>query len=175
MAASKPDGKSREGGQRNVLTSIYYCLTTDSPRQWWAHNMSDHIHYWHGGGSLTYHVVHPDGRYERHVLGPRADRGETMQLTVRGGSFKCAHLEAGCGDFVLLGEAVAPGRVPPPGLGVGLGAPARCGWRLTADRSLVDGRTADCLRPMSCWLHTAGIGSRTHRSPPAPDLRASRL
>ena len=24
------------------------------------------------------------------VLGPRADRGETMQLVVRGGSFKCA-------------------------------------------------------------------------------------
>ena len=36
MASAKPDGKPREGGQRNVLTSIYYCLTTDSPRQWWA-------------------------------------------------------------------------------------------------------------------------------------------
>ena len=109
MATSKPDGKPREGGQRNVLTSIYYCLTTDSPRQWWANNMSDHIHYWHGGGSLTYHIVHPDGTYERQVLGPRADQGETLQLIVRGGSFKCAHLEPGAGEFVLLGEGVAPG------------------------------------------------------------------
>ena len=29
--------------------------------------MSDHIHYWHGGGALTYHIVHPDGSYERKV------------------------------------------------------------------------------------------------------------
>jgi len=99
----------RVDGQRNVLTSIYYCLTTDSPRQWWANNMSDHIHYWHGGGALTYHVVNPDGSHERTVLGPRAHLGEVMQLAVRGGSFKCAVLEPGNGEFVLLGEAVAPG------------------------------------------------------------------
>jgi predicted cupin superfamily sugar epimerase len=109
MESSKPDGSLREGKVRNHLTSIYYCLTTDSPRQWWANNMSDHIHYWHGGGALTYHIVHPDGRYERSVLGPRADRGEVLQLIVRGGSFKCAHLEPGNGEFVLLGEGVAPG------------------------------------------------------------------
>jgi predicted cupin superfamily sugar epimerase len=100
-------GKPRVGGERNVLTSIVYCLTTESPRQWWANNMSDHIHYWHGGGSLAYHVVHPDGRYEKIVLGPRADRGERVQVVVRGGSFKCAMLEEG--SFVMLGEAVAPG------------------------------------------------------------------
>ena len=47
--------------------------------------------------------MHPDGKYERQVLGPRADRGEVLQLIVRGGSFKCAHLEPGAGDFVLLG------------------------------------------------------------------------
>ena len=99
----------RIGGQRNVLTSIFYMITTDSDRQWWANNMSDHIHYWHGGGSLTYHLVHPDGSYECKVLGPRADKGEVLQLIVRGGSFKCAHLEKGAGDFVLLGEGVAPG------------------------------------------------------------------
>ncbi|KAL1522627.1 hypothetical protein AB1Y20_017608 [Prymnesium parvum] len=109
MEAKQPNGRPREGGQRNVMTSIYYCLTTDSPCQWWANNMSDHVHYWHGGGSLTYHVVHPNGCYERLVLGPRADLGETMQLIVRGGSFKCAHLEHGNGEFVILGEAVAPG------------------------------------------------------------------
>jgi len=32
-----------------------------------------------------------------------------LQLIVRGGSFKCAHLEKRAGDFVLLGEGVAPG------------------------------------------------------------------
>ena len=109
--AVKPDGKTKRvgGGKRNMLTSIYYCLTSDSPRQWWANNMSDHIHYWHGGGALTYHLVHPDGSYERCVLGPRADKGHVLQLIVKGGSFKCAHLEPGSGDFVLLGEGVAPG------------------------------------------------------------------
>lgn len=95
--------RGREGGERNVLTSIYYMLTDDSPKQWWANNMSDHVHYWHGGGELTYHVVEPNGTLSAHTLGPKCP-----QLVVRGGSFKCVQLAAGA-KYGLLGEAVAPG------------------------------------------------------------------
>jgi predicted cupin superfamily sugar epimerase len=94
---------AREGGERNTLTSIYYMLTADSPRQWWANNMSDHVHYWHGGGALTYRVISPDGTLATHTLGPACP-----QLVVRGGCFKCAELAPGA-PFGLLGEAVAPG------------------------------------------------------------------
>jgi len=101
------DTDRSQGGKRNVMTSIYYMLTAESPRQWWANNMSDHVHYWHGGSSITYHVIHPDGKYEKVTLGPNVTTGEKPQLVVKGGSFKCAHLEAG--DYGLLGEGVAPG------------------------------------------------------------------
>mmetsp|Transcript_20575 Transcript_20575/g.55450 ORF Transcript_20575/g.55450 Transcript_20575/m.55450 type:complete len:218 (+) Transcript_20575:3-656(+) len=93
----------RTGGKRNTLTSIYYMLTADSPRQWWANNMSDHVHYHHGGGRIIYRIVHPDGRLTTHTLGP-----ECPQLVVLGGCFKCAELEAGA-EYGLLGEAVSPG------------------------------------------------------------------
>ncbi|KAG8466886.1 hypothetical protein KFE25_008265 [Diacronema lutheri] len=94
---------AREGGQRNTLTSIYYMLTAESPKQWWANNISDHVHYWHGGGEVTYRVVGRDGVLSTHTLGPACP-----QLVVRGGSFKCAQLAAGA-KYTLLGEAVAPG------------------------------------------------------------------
>ena len=48
-----------------------------------------------------------EGR-QRRQLEVKAE-GEVLQLIVRGGSFKCAHLEKGAGEFVLLGEGVAPG------------------------------------------------------------------
>ncbi|KAJ1641450.1 RmlC-like cupin domain-containing protein [Pavlovales sp. CCMP2436] len=72
-----------DGGTRNSLTSIYYLLTPESPRQWWANNMSDHVHYFHGGGDLVYRVIEKDGSLHTHTLGPACP-----QLVVRGGSYK---------------------------------------------------------------------------------------
>lgn len=94
---------ARAGGERNSLTSIYYMLTRDSPRQWWANNVSDHVHYWHGGGEVIYRLIDQDGVLSMHTLGPLQP-----QLVVRGGCLKCAQLAAGA-EYALLGEAVAPG------------------------------------------------------------------
>lgn len=43
-------------------------------------NQSDIVHYFQGGAPLTYHLIHPDGTHERHVLGPDVAAGHTMQV-----------------------------------------------------------------------------------------------
>ena len=98
-----------KGHERNTLTSIYWMVTAEAPFGWWICNASDHVHYWHGGGALTYHVVDPaTGAHTRTVLGPDAAKGEVLQFPVRGGHWKAAELRQG-DDFCLIGEAVAPG------------------------------------------------------------------
>ena len=89
------------------MTSIYYMLTRESDHQWWALNESDHVHYHHAGGAVTYHLAR--GRaYERKTLGPDVERGQTPQLVVKGGTYKAAVLERGA-EFAIIGEGVSPG------------------------------------------------------------------
>jgi predicted cupin superfamily sugar epimerase len=91
------------------MTSIYYMLTAESGGlQWWANNMSDHVHYHHAGGTLIYNIVLPDGSFQERRLGSNISAGDEPQLVVTGGSFKSARLEEGA-DFVVIGEGVAPG------------------------------------------------------------------
>lgn len=97
-----------DDGRRNHMTSIYYVLTRESDHQWWALNASDHVHYHHAGGSVTYHLAREDGTYERRVLGRDVEGGQTPQLVVRGGTFKAAVLEPGA-EYAIIGEAVSPG------------------------------------------------------------------
>ena len=98
---------SREGKERNILTSIYYLLTEDRPIDHLHKNQSDILHYFHAGSPITYLIVYPDGKLNRVKLGLDIAQGETAQLLVPGGCWKAAVLEAG--EFGLLGEAVAPG------------------------------------------------------------------
>ena len=90
------------------MTSIYYMLTRESDHQWWALNESDHVHYHHAGGAVTYHLARADGTYERKTLGPDVERGQTPQLVVKGGTYKAAVLERGA-EFAIIGEGVSPG------------------------------------------------------------------
>ncbi|TAN67541.1 MAG: cupin domain-containing protein [Methylobacter sp.] len=97
-----PDSKPR-----CLLSSIFYMLTDDSPIGYLHKNKSDIIHYFHGGSPLSYLIVHPDGNLERKVLGLDLDRGQQLQLIVRGGCWKATELETG--EFGLISEAVSPG------------------------------------------------------------------
>lgn len=97
-----PDSKPRY-----LLSSIFYMLTDDSPVGYLHKNKSDIIHYFHGGSPLSYLIVHPDGNLERKVLGVDLDRGQQLQLIVRGGCWKASELETG--EFGLISEAVSPG------------------------------------------------------------------
>ena len=55
-------------------------LTKEAPVGFWHMNRSDIVHYFQGGPPLTYHLIHPDGAHERHVLGPNVAVGHTMQV-----------------------------------------------------------------------------------------------
>ena len=107
-AATTRRTEPNDDGKRNQMTSIYYMLTRDSDHQWWALNASDHVHYHHAGGAVTYHLVSADGTYERRTLGSDVENGETPQLVVAGGTYKAAVLEPGA-EFALIGEGVSPG------------------------------------------------------------------
>lgn len=98
---------SRTPPERNLLTSIYWLVDRHSPVGFWCNNLSDHVHYHQGGSALTYQIIHPDGRLETQRLGPDPRRGDVLQLIVKGGCWKAAHLREG--DYCLIGEAVAPG------------------------------------------------------------------
>ncbi|MGD1712928.1 cupin domain-containing protein [Dapis sp. BLCC M172] len=97
----------REGGERKLLTSIYYMLTDDCPINYFNKNKSDIIHYFHAGSPITYLTVDPEGKLSKFKLGFDVTQGHTPQLLVQGGCWKTAILEEG--EFSLLGEAVAPG------------------------------------------------------------------
>ncbi len=94
-------------GPRAAMTSIYYMLTDDSPVDAFHTKQSDGIQFHLMGAPLTYHLIHPDGRYERVVLGPDLVAGQVLSLAVDGGTWKSAELTEG--EFGLVSEVVAPG------------------------------------------------------------------
>lgn len=96
-----------QGGERPIMSSIYYLLTDDSPVGFFHRNQSDIVHYWHCGSPLTYYLIDAEGQYQKIVLGPDIGRGQRMQLIVPGGIWKATELKQG--SFGLLSEAVAPG------------------------------------------------------------------
>ncbi|WP_049621458.1 cupin domain-containing protein [Frateuria defendens] len=94
-------------GARTTMTAIYYMLTGDSPRDLFHTKASEGIQFFHLGAPVTYHLIHPDGRYEAVVLGPDLAHGHVLQLAVRGGVWKAAELPQG--EYGLVSEVVAPG------------------------------------------------------------------
>ncbi|AFY36640.1 protein of unknown function DUF985 [[Leptolyngbya] sp. PCC 7376] len=98
---------SRVGGDRSLMTSIYYLLTDDRPLDYFHCNQSPIMHYFHGGSAITYHLITPEGEWQTFKLGMNIVQGEMSQLLVPSGYWKTAILEQG--EYGLLGEAVAPG------------------------------------------------------------------
>lgn len=96
-----------EAGERHLLSSIYYMLTSDSPIGHMHKNKSDIIHYYHLGASTIYHLVSPAGEYTQLRLGADIANGDELQLIVPGGYWKASHLTQG--DYSLISEAVSPG------------------------------------------------------------------
>jgi uncharacterized protein len=93
--------------QRCLLSSIYYLLTDDSPVGYLHKNKSDIIHFFQSGFPLIYTIISPDGVLEKKILGADLDKGQQLQLIVRGGCWKATELRAG--EFGLVSEAVSPG------------------------------------------------------------------
>jgi predicted cupin superfamily sugar epimerase len=98
-----------DGGDRYLMTSIYYMLTSESPVGHWHQNHSDILHFFHLGDPLRYSLIHPDGTLEQVVLGPDVAAGQQLQLLVRGGIWKSSQLLSGDAGYGLISEAVSPG------------------------------------------------------------------
>ena len=94
-------------GDRNTMTAIYYMLTEDNNIDHFHTKHSDGIEFYHLGAPITYHIISPDGQYEKVVVGPDILNGQQLQLAVPGGTYKAAELASG--TFGLVSEAVAPG------------------------------------------------------------------
>jgi uncharacterized protein len=92
---------------RYLLSSIYYMLTNDSPIGYLHKNKSHIIHFFQGGSPLTYILISPDSKLTKNILGPDLDKGQQLQMIVRGGYWKATELASG--EFGLVSEAVSPG------------------------------------------------------------------
>ena len=110
--------KNDQDGRRNALTSIYWMPTGDSPVLSITVNLSDHVHYYHGGVPFEFILFDPtSGEMSRVVLGGDVMDGQVFQLPVKGGTWKCGHMllpesadeESKKDMYTLIGEAVAPG------------------------------------------------------------------
>ena len=107
---SSPSGKvATEGGERFLMTSIFYLLTHQSPTGRWHLNKSDIMHYYHLGDPIEYSLIHPDGRLEKMIMGNDIVHGEKLQLMVPGGVWKTSRLLNLRYGFGLISEAVSPG------------------------------------------------------------------
>lgn len=117
LATTVGRGNRRVDGdeRRNWLTSIFWMPTAKSPTLWLAVNMSDHVHYYHGGAPFEYILICPSTSsngesIKRVILGPDVKNGHKLQVPVQGGTWKAGKLlPDGVHDYCLIGEAVAPG------------------------------------------------------------------
>lgn len=94
-------------GDRPLYTSIYFLLRSQDVSHF--HRLqSDEIWYFHGGSSLTVHMITPRGLYEEVQLGLDIQNGEVPQFivpkhTIFGSSVKQPN------TFSLVGCMVSPG------------------------------------------------------------------
>lgn len=105
--ANHRDKVTTPRGDRTTMTAIFYMLTDDNNIDHFHTKHSDGIEFYHMGAPITYHMIYPDGRYEKVVVGPDIQNGQQLQLAVPGGTYKAAELLAG--TYGLVSEAVAPG------------------------------------------------------------------
>jgi predicted cupin superfamily sugar epimerase len=91
-----------ERGERSAATSIWFCLPVGVISH--LHRLSnDENWYWHEGGPVTVHIIHPDGRYESVELGPPP---YTYAAVLPAGTWFGAETS---GTDVLVSAMVAPG------------------------------------------------------------------
>eukprot|EP01061_Rhynchopus_euleeides_P002659 TRINITY_DN1204_c0_g2_i1.p1 TRINITY_DN1204_c0_g2~~TRINITY_DN1204_c0_g2_i1.p1 ORF type:complete len:198 (+),score=48.69 TRINITY_DN1204_c0_g2_i1:74-667(+) len=100
----------REGGERAAGTSILYLLTDESPITTWTVNKSDIVNYFHGGRSVKFYCLHPDGQLDAVVVGNNVLAGELPQYVMPAGCWRASEIDNPLpGEYALLGEGVAPG------------------------------------------------------------------
>lgn len=107
--ADRRDLIATAGGERFLLTSIYYLLTQQAPIGHFHLNTSDIIHYYHLGDPIRYSLIYPDGSLASVDMGCDICNGQQLQLVVPGGVWKASELLPGPCGYGLISEAVTPG------------------------------------------------------------------
>ncbi len=97
----------RFGGERCFSTAVYFLLEGEDMSA--LHRIkSDEVWHFYDGGSLTIHVITPNGEYSEIRLGRNPDVGETLQAIVSADCWFGADL-SDQGSYALIGCTVAPG------------------------------------------------------------------
>jgi uncharacterized protein len=94
-------------GARPVCTAIYFLLEGENFSAF--HRLrSDEMWHFYLGGTVSVHVIEPDGAYSEILLGSDPEAGEVFQAVVRSGQWfaSCVPDPATC---ALGGCTVAPG------------------------------------------------------------------
>jgi hypothetical protein len=94
-------------GARAVSTAIYFLLEGKNFSAF--HRLrSDEIWHFYAGETLVVHVIHPDGKYSRILLGCDPEAGQVLQAVVPAGCWFASHV-ADWKSFAVVGCTVAPG------------------------------------------------------------------
>lgn len=94
-------------GERKLYTSIYFLLTSDDVSHF--HRLkSDELWYYHGGSSLSIHVIDESGEYKEIKLGMNLDAGEVPQVLVKKNSIFGSSISE-MDTCSLVGCMVSPG------------------------------------------------------------------
>lgn len=97
----------RFSGDRVFSTCIYFLLNKDNISAF--HRIKqDELWHFYDGSSLTIHIIDPDGSYFISKLGKDIDKGESLQVIVKGGCYFAAEVNDKK-SYTLAGCTVAPG------------------------------------------------------------------
>lgn len=94
-------------GKRKLYSSIYFLLT-DKNISHFHRLKSDELWYFHGGNSLTVHVITEAGEYLQHKLGLNIEGGERPQILVPKNSIFGSTVDSQ-DSYALVGCMVSPG------------------------------------------------------------------
>lgn len=92
-----------------MMSSIFYLVTKDSFSEF--HSVSsDEIYHFYMGDPVELMEISPEGDFNSTTLGQNLTIGQSLQHTVRRGSWQSLHVKEG-GEYALLGCTVGPGFV----------------------------------------------------------------
>jgi uncharacterized protein len=94
-------------GGRAASTAIYFLLEGENFSAF--HRLrSDEVWHFYDGSPLVVHVIEPEGKVSRILLGRDVDAGQILQAVVKAGCWFASHV-ADWSSFALVGCTVAPG------------------------------------------------------------------
>lgn len=93
-------------GERSVMTSIYFLLTSDNISRF-QQIKSDEMWFYHEGSPLTVHAIDAKGHYEKIKVGPVGEENKPQQMVPAGAIFGSSVDEHD--SYSLVSCVVAPG------------------------------------------------------------------